>query len=130
DFITTVIIMMQNTTTPSYRNTIPATIILADDVVTYSVTLNNNTSHNYTVSSANGFGIKGTGTLTKGGLGSLDLNSANFYSGGTTLNQGTLNINNAGSLLPTPNSAIGTGALTITGGTVDSTSGATLVTNT
>jgi len=82
----------------------------------------NNSSQNYTLSGA--FGIAGTATLSKQGTGSLTINNANTYSGGTTLNAGTLNINNA--------SAIGTGALTIgTGTTIDNTSGSavTLSTN-
>ena len=56
-----------------------------------------------------------TGGLTKDGSGTLTLSAANTYSGGTTLNTGTLNINNA--------SAIGSGTLTINGGTLNNTSG-------
>jgi autotransporter-associated beta strand protein len=91
------------------------------NVSTTSVTFNNS-SLNYTVSSAGGFGIA-TGFLTKSGTGSLTINTANSYANGTTLNNGVLNINRA--------SALGTGALTINGGTIDNTSGAaiTLTTN-
>jgi len=83
----------------------------------------NNSSKNYSVSSSGGFGIA-SGSVSKSGTGSLTLNTANTYSGGTTLNAGTLNINNA--------SAIGTGSLTIAAGTtIDNTSGSavTLSTN-
>jgi autotransporter-associated beta strand protein len=70
-------------------------------------------------------GVVGTtaGSLAKDGAGMLTLNGNNTYSGGTTLSVGTLNINNA--------SAIGTGTLTISGGALDNTSGAsiTLTTN-
>jgi autotransporter-associated beta strand protein len=57
--------------------------------------------------------ISGTGSLVQNGTGNLTLNVANTYSGGTILNTGTLNINNA--------SALGSGALTINGGTINST---------
>ena len=69
----------------------------------------------------------GTGTvafvLSSKGNGSLTLTGSNNYSGGTTLNSGGLNLGNA--------NAIGTGALTIVGGTLDNTTGAatTLATN-
>ena len=58
----------------------------------------------------------------------VTLGGANTYSGGTTLNFGTTNINNGGTAT---SSAIGTGALTIGGVTIDNTSGAavTLATN-
>lgn len=82
----------------------------------------NNSNRNYTVSSSGGFGIAG-GVLIKSGFGSVTLATANTYAGGTTLNDGTLNLNHS--------SAIGTGVLTINGGTIDNTSNAavTLSTN-
>jgi len=59
----------------------------------------------------------GTVGLTKAGSGALTLSGANTYTGGTNLTGGTLNINNA--------SAIGTGPLTISNGSIiDNTSGA------
>ena len=51
--------------------------------------------------------MSGTGTVT--------IANANSYYGGTTLNAGQLNINNA--------SALGSGPLTIDGGTLGNTSG-------
>ncbi len=62
-------------------------------------------------------------TFSKSGAGALALSGASTYSGGTTLNQGELNINSA--------SAIGTGPLTINGGSLgNTTAGAvTLSTN-
>ena len=67
----------------------------------------------------------GTGTtaITKQNSGTLTLNFANTFTGGTTLNSGTLNINNA--------SALGTiaGTFTITAGTINTPSGAISTSN-
>ena len=65
----------------------------------------------------------GTLALTKADAGAWTLSATNTYSGGTTLNAGTLALNSA--------AAIGSGTLTITGGTLDNTSSAaiTLTTN-
>ncbi len=70
----------------------------------------------------------GTLSITKADAGTWALSGANTHSGGTTLSAGTLALNNAGTASA---SAIGTGTLTITGGTLDNTSGAalTLATN-
>ncbi len=80
-----------------------------------------NTSGTYVFSGTGS--IVGGGSLSKSGAGTLTISTANSYSGGTTLSAGQMNINNA--------SAIGTGPLTIAGGTIDNTSGAdiTLATN-
>lgn len=59
--------------------------------------------------------IGGAFALSKAGPGALSLTAANALTGGITLASGTLNINN-------PN-ALGPGAFTITGGTIDNTSG-------
>jgi outer membrane autotransporter protein len=57
--------------------------------------------------------ISGAGSLTKNGAGVLDLAAANTYSGGTTVNAGTLLLDSVGgSLAPA-------GALTVNGGTFD-----------
>lgn len=66
--------------------------------------------------------IAGSGAITKSGIGALTISTANIYSGGTTLNAGTLNVNNAG--------ALGTGALTVNGGTLGNTSGSPITTTT
>jgi autotransporter-associated beta strand protein len=60
-----------------------------------------------------------TFSLTKDGNGKLALAGANTYGGGTLLKAGTLSINNA--------SALGTGALTITGGTLDNDTSGTII---
>jgi fibronectin-binding autotransporter adhesin len=62
----------------------------------------------------------GTLALAKSDTSNWNLSATNTYSGGTTLNAGTLILGSA--------SAIGTGTLTITGGTLDSTISA-LITN-
>ncbi|MES2559108.1 MAG: autotransporter-associated beta strand repeat-containing protein [Bacteroidota bacterium] len=60
--------------------------------------------------------------LVKNGSGALTLSTANTYTGGTTLNAGTLNINNAAALGAS-------GAFIIAGGSIDNTSGADITTN-
>lgn len=73
-----------------------------------------NSSLSYSISGTGS--INGTTGIVKNGTGALTLATANTFSGGVQLNAGTLNINNA--------SAIGSGALTISAGTViDNTSG-------
>ncbi len=59
---------------------------------------------------AHSTGISGSGALTKTGSGSLTLDAANTYGGGTTLSAGTLVVGH--------DSALGTGALHLAGGTL------------
>ncbi len=54
--------------------------------------------------------ISGTGTVRQAGTGTLTLSASNSYTGGTTISAGMLGLAN--------NSAIGSGAVTITGGGV------------
>ncbi len=63
--------------------------------------------------------IGGTGTLAKIGTGTLVLNGANSYAGGTALNAGTIRVGN--------NSALGTGTLTMADGTTLASGAADLV---
>ncbi|MES2920812.1 MAG: autotransporter-associated beta strand repeat-containing protein [Verrucomicrobiota bacterium] len=77
----------------------------------------NNITNPYTFSGSGS--IDGATALIKNGAGALTISTANSYSGGTILNAGILNINS-----PT---ALGTGALTINGGTIDNTSGGAVV---
>lgn len=65
-------------------------------------------------------GVIGGGdvSLTKTGNGTLTLSGANTFSGGMILSAGQLNLGNG--------SAVGTGTLTINGGTIDNTSGGDL----
>jgi autotransporter-associated beta strand protein len=59
--------------------------------------------------------ISGAFSLTKAGAGTFTLSGANTFSNGMTLSAGQLNINNA--------TAVGSGTLTINGGTIDNTNG-------
>ena len=63
--------------------------------------------------------IGGAGALTKTGTGPLTLGNTNSYSGGTIFNEGVVSIAAAGNL--------GAGALTFNGGTLQTTTGVTLV---
>ncbi len=60
--------------------------------------------------------ITGATALTKNGSGTLTIENANTYSGGTTINAGTLVVANA--------QALGTGTVTLAGGTVQIANGA------
>jgi len=64
-----------------------------------------------TVSFASSLASSNTGGLTKLGAGTLALSAANNYRGGTTVTSGSLQIGNA--------NALGTGGLTVNGGTFD-----------
>jgi autotransporter-associated beta strand protein len=55
---------------------------------------------------ATSFGANGSGAIIKDGIGVLDLAAANSYSGGTTVNAGTVSFVNGG---------FGTGAITVNG---------------
>ena len=83
-----------------------------------SVTVSN-TNANYTF--GGGGSIGGVGSLTKNGPGSLTVNTGNSYIAGTFLNAGLLNLGNA--------SALGNGPLTISGGSLDNTSGLPITLN-
>jgi fibronectin-binding autotransporter adhesin len=102
-------------------------------------TITNSNTSNTTLTNGGAGSYTFAGTVTDGGTnklgltllgnGSQILSGASTYSGGTLLSAGTLYLNNGSSGTST-SSAIGTGALTIDGGTIDSTvSGITLGTN-
>ena len=119
-----------NSTTPNWRNGVVASVFNTCDSVTFnSVGSTNPTVNlvgtlspgNVTVdTSANDYALTGTGQivgetgLTKNGTGTLFLSVANnTYSGGTTVNGGTLMVSN------TAGSATGSGSVTVNvGGTL------------
>jgi autotransporter-associated beta strand protein len=96
-------------------------VVLAENLVTTSAIFANENKA-YSLSSPGGFGITG-GLIAVNGPGSVAIQNANTYAGGTLLNAGVLNLNHP--------SAIGTGPLTVSGGTLGSTGAAdvALVTN-
>ena len=83
----------------------------------------NNQSGSFSGVIRNGAGAA-TLSLTKANTGFQTLSGASTYSGGTTLSGGQLNINNGGT--SSANSAIGIGTFTISGYTIDNTSGASV----
>lgn len=93
----------------------PVTVTLNDTVAPGGITASN-ASKDFIVTGSGS--ITGTTTLSKEGTGTLTLATANDYSGGTTVSLGQLNIDNA--------SALGSGPLTITEGSLDNTSGQAL----
>ncbi|MDX8455575.1 autotransporter domain-containing protein [Mesorhizobium sp. VK9D] len=76
--------------------------------ITGDVTNDGILSFNRSDAVAFGGAISGRGRVNKDGAGTLTLDNANTYTGGTTINAGTLNIGHLG--------ALGTGEVTLTGG--------------
>jgi autotransporter-associated beta strand protein len=112
-----------DTVTVSGSTYAPVSVVtIAGGNVSPTTTMFANSAVNYTITSSDGSGI-GAGSVTKNGSASVTISSSNSYAGGTTLNAGTLNLHNA--------SALGTGVVTITGGTLGNSSGSavTLSTN-
>jgi autotransporter-associated beta strand protein len=108
--------------------------ISAADVAPVSVVFDNS-SLSYTIASSGNFGITGTGLMIKNNTGAVTIANSNSYTGGTTINAGTLSLNAAnalgtgtvtlagGKLNVNNASGPGTGAIVITGGTLDNTNG-------
>jgi fibronectin-binding autotransporter adhesin len=90
-------------------------LINSSTVNPVNATFNNMTTA-YTISGS--YGIVGGAFLVMNGGGSLSIYNSNSYTGGTTVNAGQLNVNNP--------SAIGSGLLTINGGTLGNTSGGSI----
>jgi autotransporter-associated beta strand protein len=100
----------------------PITVTLNTTVNPSSLTASESTK-SYIISGSGT--IAGATGLLKNGSGSLTLSGTNTYSGGTTLSVGQLNINYGGD--GSANSAIGTGPLTIAGGSIGNTSGTNVI---
>jgi len=112
----------------NWSSSMNMSLVAGTGPITFQAANSSATAENITLSGNLSNGAS-NGGLTKTGAGTLTLSGANTYSGGTTLNAGTLALNN-GASGTTTSSAIGTGTLTIAGGTIDSTvSGITLGTN-
>jgi fibronectin-binding autotransporter adhesin len=92
-------------------------ITLNEAVLPVGVTFNNATK-DYSISGAGSIG--GSAGIVKSGAAALTLATANTFAGGLALNDGRLNIGNAG--------ALGSGKLLIAGGSLDNTSGAAITT--
>ena len=94
----------------------------AYDITAHTVTLGNGNvifdTNGNVVAFANPIGEAGTGNLVKNGFGTLILQAANNYSGTTTVNQGVLNLRDAGALGVTASGVTVNvnGALTLQGG--------------
>ena len=73
-------------------------VTIGENVSPNALTFDNSLVNNYAVNSAalTSFGIQGTAKLTKNGTGRVDLNAPLSISGGITVNNGTLALNNAG----------------------------------
>lgn len=98
---------------PSATNTaldvISAPITLADNLtIDTAVTVTNNSGNSIQISGV--ISESGSRSLTKNGVGGIYLNGANTFSGGTILNAGEIQFNNA--------AAFGTGRLTVNGGSL------------
>ena len=89
-----------------------------------AVVFNNTSVHNYIINSSNGNGIGGSSTLTmnsSNGTGTATLNTANSYTGDTTVQSGTLIVGSTGTII-SANAIISGGALNVnSGGSVSST---------
>ena len=85
-------------------------VVINTATVSPSATTFNNSTKTYTVSSTGGFGIAGIGGLTKNGAGGVTISTANAYTGGTTMNNGTLTLSG--------NNTFGTGGVSVNGGTL------------
>ena len=73
-------------------------VTIGENVSPNALTFDNSLVNNYAVNSdaLTSFGIQGTAKLTKNGTGRVDLNAPLGISGGITVNNGTLALNNAG----------------------------------
>ena len=95
-------------------------VVIDDATVAPSSTVFNNSLLSYTLSGTNGIN---SGFVIKNGTGPVTINTTNSYTGGTTINSGTVNIGNGAAF------GAATSPLTLNGGTLDNTAGFALATN-
>ena len=93
------------------------TISIPADVSPLAVRFANTSAVTYTIGGVGSAAIAGAGVVVIAGPGTVNLNSSNTYTGGTTLLGGTLNLGDPAG------KPIGSGVLTIAGGTINNTSG-------
>lgn len=88
------------------------TAIITNPVTTITGAITNNGSLQFwqSTSLTDSFVISGTGSLSQSGSGTTILSAANTYAGNTTVSAGTLSIGNS--------SALGTGTVTLSGGSL------------
>ena len=91
------------TTAPSNNSAVTLNVPVAPTSVTA-----NNSAIDYTISGTGK--ITGAATLTKHGTGTFNLGTTNDYTGGTTIDGGTINLGSTGTL--------GLGQITMSGGTI------------
>lgn len=72
------------------------TVAITGNLAPSAIVVNSNADYNFTAA-ANNF-ISGTTSIVKSGTGVMTLAGANTYTGGVTVNGGTLRLNNAGAL--------------------------------
>ncbi len=87
----------------------PGIITLVGDLLPASVTVENSSGKNYTWRGTGN--ICGSTSLVKKGAGTLTIENANSYTGGTQIKGGTIVVKNAG--------ALGSGAVSLNGGTLN-----------
>jgi autotransporter-associated beta strand protein len=121
-------VTISNTNTYSGTTTINGgTLVLGNGVSdgsianTLSVANNGTLAFNLLANQTAAYPITGTGSLTKTGTGILTLSGANTYSGGTSLNSGTIDL--------IANGSLGTGTIALASGTTLSVNKALAVAN-
>jgi autotransporter-associated beta strand protein len=87
-------------------NSSVTSVTLSGTLTPATVTVNASQAYTFSGTGA----IDGAAALAKSGSGTLTISSAHTFTGGTTLNAGTLTLGNA--------AALGTGAITLSGGTL------------
>ncbi|MDO4550885.1 MAG: autotransporter-associated beta strand repeat-containing protein [Planctomycetia bacterium] len=107
--------LFAQTAQTTYTGNITENVDITDNPIAITITEGN------TYGIADTYKISGTGTVTFNGTGQFNINSANDYSGDTTISAGTVSANN--------NSAFGTSDIKWSGGTITVNAARTLSNN-